>query len=119
MNKPQRIFITGASDGIGAGLARYYAGAGSTLGLVARRSELLHTLADELHCSGTVVHVYVQDVADTDGMAMIIKDYLDRTGGIDLVFANAGVALGSGALLICDDDTCVVDLAKSLMNFKK
>lgn len=32
-------------------------------------------------------------------------------------FNKAGVALGSGALLICDDDTCVVDLAKVLMNF--
>ncbi len=32
-------------------------------------------------------------------------------------FAKAGVALGSGALLICDEDTCVVDLAKVLMNF--
>ncbi len=32
-------------------------------------------------------------------------------------FARAGVSLGSGALLICDDDTCVVDLAKVLLNF--
>jgi NADH:ubiquinone oxidoreductase subunit F (NADH-binding) len=29
----------------------------------------------------------------------------------------AGVSLGSGALLICDEDTCVVDLAKVLLNF--
>jgi NADP-reducing hydrogenase subunit HndC len=32
-------------------------------------------------------------------------------------FNKAGVALGSGALLICDENTCVVDLAKVLMNF--
>lgn len=32
-------------------------------------------------------------------------------------FGKAGVALGSGALLICDEDTCVVDLAKVLQNF--
>ena len=32
-------------------------------------------------------------------------------------FSKAGVALGSGALLICDEDTCVVDLAKVLINF--
>ncbi|GAP14929.1 NAD(P)-dependent iron-only hydrogenase diaphorase component flavoprotein [Longilinea arvoryzae] len=32
-------------------------------------------------------------------------------------FSKAGVALGSGALLICDEDTCVVDLAKTLLNF--
>lgn len=32
-------------------------------------------------------------------------------------YAKAGVALGSGALLICDENTCVVDLVKVLMNF--
>ncbi len=32
-------------------------------------------------------------------------------------YKNAGVSLGSGALLICDENNCVVDLAKSLMNF--
>ena len=32
-------------------------------------------------------------------------------------FIKAGVALGSGALLICSDDTCIVDLAKVLLNF--
>ncbi len=32
-------------------------------------------------------------------------------------FAKAGVAMGSGALLICNEDTCVVDLAKTLINF--
>ena len=34
-------------------------------------------------------------------------------------FAKAGVSLGSGALLICDEDTCVVDLAKVLLKFFK
>jgi NADH:ubiquinone oxidoreductase subunit F (NADH-binding) len=32
-------------------------------------------------------------------------------------FAKAGVALGSGALLICDEETCVVDMARVLLNF--
>ena len=34
-------------------------------------------------------------------------------------FSKAGVSLGSGALLMCDEDTCVIDLAKVLMNFFK
>jgi NADP-reducing hydrogenase subunit HndC len=34
-------------------------------------------------------------------------------------FQNAGVSLGSGALLICDENTCVLDLAKVLQNFFK
>ena len=34
-------------------------------------------------------------------------------------FGKAGVSLGSGALLVCDEDTCVIDLAKVLLNFFK
>lgn len=34
-----------------------------------------------------------------------------------ILFARTGVALGSGALLICDENTCVVDLARVLLNF--
>lgn len=32
-------------------------------------------------------------------------------------FGKAGVSMGSGALLICDEDTCVVDMARVLLNF--
>ncbi len=34
-------------------------------------------------------------------------------------FRNAGVSLGSGALLVCDEETCVVDLAKVILRFFK
>ena len=34
-------------------------------------------------------------------------------------FQKSGVSLGSGALLVCDDETCVIDLAKVLLNFFK
>ena len=42
---PRRVFITGASSGIGAALAAHYAREGATLGLVARRKDALDTLA--------------------------------------------------------------------------
>jgi NADP-dependent 3-hydroxy acid dehydrogenase YdfG len=41
---PQRVFITGASSGLGAALAREYAAQGATLGLLARRGEMLDQL---------------------------------------------------------------------------
>ena len=44
MGQPLRVVITGASDGIGAALARHYAARGATLGLIARREDLLRTL---------------------------------------------------------------------------
>jgi short-subunit dehydrogenase len=94
----QRIFITGASSGIGAGLARHYARAGATLGLVARRAELLDALAGELRAVGSTVHVLPADVADTAAMRAAIEAFLAAAGGADLVVANAGVGIRSALL---------------------
>ncbi len=91
----QRIFITGASSGLGAGLTRHYAKPGATLGLVARRTTLLADLAAELRESGATVHVLPADVADTSAMRVVIERFLADAGGIDLVIANAGVGIRS------------------------
>lgn len=93
MKEPARIFITGASTGLGRGLALSYAGPGVTLGLLARRKELLEELADELESKGAAVHLYAQDVADTKGMGRACADFLAQAGGVDLVIANAGVGI--------------------------
>ncbi len=94
----KRIFITGASSGIGAGLARHYAHQGATLGLVARRATVLTELAAELRAAGAAVHVYPADVADTAGTRKAIDRFLADAGGVDLVLANAGVGIKSALL---------------------
>jgi short-subunit dehydrogenase len=87
-----RIFLTGASSGLGEALARHYASPGSILGLVARRSERLHALAESLpgDCA-----VYPLDVADTVALADAASDFLARFGAPDLVIANAGISVGT------------------------
>lgn len=90
-----RVFLTGASSGIGAALARRYAIPGSTLGLVARRPEPLASLASELRDRGAKVHVYPADVADTKAMGAAARAFVDTAGGADLVVANAGVGIRS------------------------
>jgi short-subunit dehydrogenase len=87
----RRIFITGASSGLGDGLARRLAGANVTLGLVARRKEVLGRLAEELRGVGATVHDYAADVADTSEMKRIASAFVASAGGVDLVVANAGV----------------------------
>src|SRR5436309_12559157 len=94
----KRIFITGASSGIGEGLARRWAGQGVTLGLVARRHERLDRLAAELRERGATVHVHAADVADTAAMKGIVATFLAAAGGVDLVVANAGVGIRSALL---------------------
>lgn len=91
----RRVFITGASTGIGAALARHYAraaGADSELGLFARRRDLLENLARDL--PGRTA-LYASDIADTSALIAAAQDYLSRFGTPDLVIANAGISVGT------------------------
>jgi len=91
MNATPNVFITGASSGIGAALAREFAARGATLGLVARRADALAALAASL--PGTH-HVYALDVTDTDALIAAARAFEAATGGADLVIANAGISVG-------------------------
>ena len=89
-----RVFITGASSGIGAALAREYAAQGAIQGLVARRGDALCELAASL--PGAQQHlVYPLDVTDHAALAAAGADFIARAGGIDVVIANAGVSHGT------------------------
>jgi short-subunit dehydrogenase len=90
----QNIFITGASSGIGAELARQYAQQGAVLGLVARRREVLEQLRlslpnPELH------YIYPLDVTNHFALDAAAKEFTLATGGAHIVIANAGVSMGT------------------------
>ena len=87
-----KIFITGASSGIGESMARFYAKRGAQLGLVARRADLLNHLADELTPRPAV---YALDVRDAEALKHAAKDFINRFGVPDTVIANAGVSRGT------------------------
>ncbi len=87
-----KVFITGASSGIGAALAAHYAGRGAQLGLVARRKDALADVARSL--PGNPV-VYLADVADAKAMQEAAHDFMARYGVPDIVIANAGVSVGT------------------------
>lgn len=84
------ILITGASSGIGEGLAREYAKRGARLALVARRLERLESLAAELRATGAEVSVHQGDVTQEGDIARVVKEFTSRGMNIDLVYANAG-----------------------------
>ncbi|HSQ11077.1 MAG TPA: SDR family oxidoreductase [Burkholderiaceae bacterium] len=85
------VFITGASSGIGAALAKELAGRGACLGLVARRREALEALVATLPGQH---HLYAVDVTDTDAIIAAGRAFDTATGGADIVVANAGISVG-------------------------
>jgi NAD(P)-dependent dehydrogenase (short-subunit alcohol dehydrogenase family) len=91
---PLRVFITGASSGIGAALAREYAARGAVLGLAARRREVLDALAASLpHAERH--RVYPLDVTDHAALAQAAHDFIGAHGGADIVIASAGISHGT------------------------
>jgi short-subunit dehydrogenase len=94
----RRLFVTGATTGLGHGLADHYARDGAHLGIVARREELLREHAAAWPARGAMVEVYAGDVADVDFMEQSANAFCDAAGGVDLVFANAGVNIPSKPL---------------------
>lgn len=88
-----RVVVTGASAGLGRALAIAAAARGARVGLVARRRELLEALVGELAPSPAGDHVALAaDVVDRAAIEAAIDDFCERAGGIDVLFANAGVA---------------------------
>ena len=92
---PRSIVVTGASRGIGAALARAYAGEGVTLGLVARNAATLRETADHCRQLGAAVVEIAVDICDRDEIRARLLAF-DAAHPVDLVMANAGVQLRSG-----------------------
>ncbi|OFA02030.1 SDR family oxidoreductase [Duganella sp. HH101] len=91
---PERVFITGASSGLGAALAAQYAAQGATLGLLARRSEMLDRLIASLP-NPERHRAYAVDVRDHAAIATAAQAFMAHAGGIDVVIANAGISVGT------------------------
>lgn len=89
--KKRKVWITGASSGIGRALAIELAGKGYDLALTARRVDLLRSLRDELQ--GYPVHIEVAelDVSRPDDIPDVLERLIEALGGLDIAIANAGI----------------------------
>mgnify|MGYP000429116796 CR=1 FL=1 len=93
----KRILITGASSGLGAGMARAFAAKGRDLALCARRLDRLEELKAELAQNYPNVKVAIAelDVNDHDRVPTVFAALADEIGGLDRVIVNAGVGKGA------------------------
>ncbi len=91
--KSQRIFLTGASSGIGAATARLLAQKGHRLILISRDLSAMKTWAESFENNQVLVHE--GDTTDAESMRLAAQEMMDRWGGIDVCIPNAGVGVFS------------------------
>ena len=94
------VFLTGASSGIGRGLALDLARRGANLGLVARRKEVLDEIVTEIQTENEnngnqtqKVFALAADVQDRESMRAAAIQLHSRFGRIDVMIANAGMGV--------------------------
>jgi short-subunit dehydrogenase len=98
------VWVTGASSGIGAALARRIAEKGATVVASARRRDRLEEL--RAACPGAFVHVLPMDLADTGSLPAVARKAQELAGPIDVLVNNAGLGQNSVAL---DTPTAIVE----------
>ena len=96
MTTRRNILITGASSGIGRGMAREFAKLGRNLALCARRTDRLEELKSELAQNYPDVQVFIRplDVTDYDAVFDVFRAFQTDMGTIDRIIVNAGLGKG-------------------------
>lgn len=86
------VAITGASSGIGEATARLLGTRGARLVLGARRTDRLHSLADELRAAGTEVATVTMDVTKAGDLDRLVGTAVADFGALDVLVSNAGIS---------------------------
>jgi len=99
--QPGVVFVTGASSGFGAALARRFAATGARVVAAARRADRLKDLAAEL---GTQLLPVTLDVRDRAAVSEAVNSLPAEFADVDVLVNNAGLALGLGPAQTADLD---------------
>ena len=87
----KKIFISGASSGIGKSLAKSYSKKGYVIGLCSRNIEKLRLVKTEIENLGGKIFIYQLDVQNSVQCNIVAKQFMKNADGVDYVIANAGI----------------------------
>lgn len=100
----QVAVVTGASKGIGFGIAKALADAGAKVAVTARSIDQLHTLANEINEDGGEAVALELDVRDVSQIQSVMGQIRDYFGRIDILVNNAGLGDNHPAIDVTEAD---------------
>lgn len=101
----KKIVVTGGNAGIGLGMARALLSAGASVSIWGRSNEKNAAAVAELQQGGGTVIAQRVDVSDQQAVEAAMAEVMERLGGLDAVFANAGLSTyGHSFLDIGEED---------------
>lgn len=86
----QIVWITGASSGLGKGMALEFASKGAILAISARRIDLLEEVVNEIEAKGGKAKAYHCDVLNAQSIEGCVEEIIRDFGKLDIAVANAG-----------------------------
>ena len=101
----QKVLVTGASKGIGKGIARVFAGNGCDVAVLARDQATAEATAAELRAAtGSKVIAVAGDVCLKGSMTAAVNTVVKELGGLDVLCANAGIFPSAPLEEMSEDD---------------
>jgi 3-oxoacyl-[acyl-carrier protein] reductase len=101
----KNVIITGASRGIGRGIAEVFASHGANIAFTYRSSdEKAKALEDELSANGSKAKGYKSDASDFDAAQQLAKDVMIDFGSIDVLVNNAGITKDGLLMRMSEED---------------
>ena len=113
--------ITGAGQGIGAGIARVFAAAGAKVMVVNRTPENGQRTVDEVHSAGGEAELCGLDIGSVESVQAAVDATVDKWGGVDIMVHNAASFLGGPVADYAEDDleTVLAVNLKACFRFSK
>ncbi len=100
----QTAIITGGARGIGAAVAKGMAQSGASIALFDRDAEAVYAMAQQLNAQGFSAQAYEVDVTNEHSIEAAMQAVVDRSGRIDCLFNNAGLAIRKPSLELSVED---------------
>ena len=96
--------VTGSGQGIGAGIARVFAGAGAKVMVVNRTPENGQRTVDEIHEGGGEAELCGVDIGNVESVERAVEETVDKWSGVDIMLHNEASILGGPVYAFTEED---------------